>query len=100
MTATLVLVALAAGTYSLKAAAPLILGDRTLPPWMTRLSELLPAALLASLVVVSAFTDDGVLAVDARVVGLGAAAVALRRRAPFVVVVIVAVAATAAARHV
>lgn len=98
MTATVVLVGLALGTYSLKAAAPLLLGGRTLPSSVSRLADLLPAALLAALVVVSSFTADGTLALDARVVGLGAATVALWRRAPFVVVVIVAAAATALTR--
>lgn len=98
MTPTVVLIGLAAGTYGLKAAAPLLLGDRPLPPWMTRLTKLLPAALLAALVVVSTFSEDGELVLDARVVGLGAAAVALQRRAPFVVVVVVAAVATALVR--
>lgn len=98
MTASVVLIGLAAGTYGLKAAAPLVLGDRPLPPWMTQLTRLLPAALLAALVVVSTFSQDGELVLDARVVGLGAAVVALERRAPFVVVVVVAAAATALVR--
>lgn len=98
MTATIVLVALSLGTYGLKAVAPLALGGRPLPERVTRLVQLLPAALLAALVVVSALSEDGRLDVDARVVGLGAAAVALWRRAPFVVVVLVAAAATALAR--
>jgi branched-subunit amino acid transport protein len=100
MTATIVLVGLAAGTYGLKAAAPLALGRRELPDRITRVANLLPAALLAALVLVSSFTDDGRLALDARAIGLCTAAVALARRAPFVVVVGVAAAATALARAV
>lgn len=96
--ATVVLVGLAAGTYGLKAAAPLLLGDRTLPEWVGRLSDLLPAALLAALVAVSAMTQDTAYALDARLVGLGAAAVALYLRASFVLVVAVAAAATALTR--
>lgn len=96
--ATVVLIGLAAGTYGLKAAAPLLLGDRTLPQWVSRVSELLPAALLAALVAVSAATQDSAYALDARLVGLGAAAVALYLRAPFVVVVVAAAATTALTR--
>lgn len=100
MTATWVLLGLAAGTYALKAAVPLALGGRELPAPVTRVADLLPAALLAALVLVSTFTDDGRLVVDARAVGLAAAGVALWGRAPFVVVVVVAAVATALARAV
>lgn len=96
--ATVVLAGLAAGTYGLKAAAPLLLGDRPLPTWTARLAELLPPALLAALVVVSTFVQDGSLALDARAAGLAAAAAALLCRAPFVVVVALAVVTTAVGR--
>jgi Branched-chain amino acid transport protein (AzlD) len=99
VTATVVLVGLAAGTYGLKAVVPLLLGGRPLPERLSRVAQLLPAALLAGLVVVSTVADDRALAVDARLVGLGAAGVALWRRAPFVVVVVVAALATALARQ-
>jgi branched-subunit amino acid transport protein AzlD len=98
MTATIVLVALAVGTYGLKAAAPVLLGGRRLPERLARVAELLPAALLGALVVVSTISDEATLHVDARLVGVAAAAVALWRKAPFVVVVLVAAAATAVAR--
>lgn len=98
-TATTVLLVLAAGSYVFKAAGPLLLGgDRTIPGWLDRLALLLPAPLLAALVVTSTFADGESLTVDARIVGLVTAAVALQRKAPFVVVVIVAAAATAIAR--
>jgi branched-subunit amino acid transport protein len=98
MTATIVLVGLAVGTYGLKAAAPVLLGGRQLPERVARVAQLLPAALLGALVVVSTVSDDAALHVDARLVGVGAASVALWRKAPFVVVVLVAAAATAVAR--
>ncbi|HZQ56668.1 MAG TPA: AzlD domain-containing protein [Acidimicrobiales bacterium] len=97
MTATAVLVVLAAGTYALKSAAPLLLGGRELP-WLARLGALLPAGLLAALVVVSTFSQGHALHADARAIGLAAAAVALVARAPFWAVVLVAVAVTALAR--
>jgi branched-subunit amino acid transport protein AzlD len=98
MTATIVLVGLAVGTYALKAAAPVLLGGRPLPERVARLAQLLPAALLGALVVVSTISDEATLQVDARLVGVAAAAFALWRKAPFVVVVLVAAAATAVAR--
>jgi branched-subunit amino acid transport protein len=95
------LVLLTAGTYALKAAGPLVLGgERELPGWLARLTTLLPAPLLAALVVTSAFVDDRAWLLDERAVGLVVAALALWRRLPFVVVVFLAAAATAAARAV
>ncbi len=97
--ATTALLFLAGLTYALKAAGPLVLGgQRSLPPLVERLALLLPAALLAALVVSSTFISDREWVVDARAIGLGVAALALWRRAPFVVVVILAAAATATVR--
>jgi branched-subunit amino acid transport protein len=93
-----VLAGLAVGTYALKAAAPLTFGARPLPGWLARLTDLLPAALFAALVVVSTATHEGELVVDARLAGLAAAAFALQRRAPLVVVIVASVAATALTR--
>lgn len=99
-TTIVVLVGLSLGTYALKAAGPLVLGGRSLPPTLDRVAARLPAALLAALVVVSAIADGRSLVLDARVVGVAVAGVALRLRAPFVVVVVAAVAATALVRAV
>lgn len=92
------LVALATGTYALKSAGPLLLGGRSLPAWLQRLAALAPAALLAALVSTSTLTRDGWWSLDARVVGIVAAGVALRYRAPFVLVVVVAATTTAFVR--
>ena len=62
------------------------------------LVDLLPAALLASLAIVSTVGDGNAIVVDARLVGLIVAGIALWRRAPFVVVIVVASAATAIVR--
>ena len=97
-TTALVLIGLSIGTYGLKAAGPLLLGGRRLPARLDTVSQLLPAALLAALVVVSTVADGRNITVDARLLGVVAAGIALWRRAPFVVVVIVAVAVTAAVR--
>jgi hypothetical protein len=61
-------------------------GDRT-----TRVTSALPIALLAALVAVQTFTSPGgSLTLDARVVAVGVALVALVARAPFLVVVVLA----------
>jgi branched-subunit amino acid transport protein len=91
--------ALAIGTYALKSAGPLLLGNRRLPTWFETIVNRLPAALLAALVVTSAFASKGRLVLDARAVGLAAAMLALSRRAGFITVVIVAAATTALARQ-
>ncbi len=92
------LAGLAAGSYALKALGLLVLGDRTLHPTVLRLLALLPAALIAALIVVSTFANERELVVDARAAGLAAAGVAVWRRASFLVVVIAAAGAAAAVR--
>lgn len=96
--AAIVLFVMAGGTYALKSAGPLVLGSRRLPASVQQLVDLLPAALLASLALVSTLGDGQRLVVDARVVGLVVAGLALWRRLPFVVVIVLASAATACVR--
>lgn len=96
--ATIVLIVLAAGTYVLKSAGPLVLGARSLPIRVQQLIDLLPAALLAALAVVSTMGDGAAIVIDARLVGLVVAGLALWRRVPFVVVILLASAATALTR--
>jgi uncharacterized membrane protein len=96
--AFVVIVGLGLGTYALKSAGPLLLGGRRLPAPIERVAQQLPAALLASLVVVSTVAGDRSLVLDARLAGVVAGGVALRLRAPFIVVVAVAVAVTGVVR--
>ena len=96
--ATVVLVVLAVGTFVLKSAGPLVLGDRSLPVRLQYVVDLLPAALLAALAVVSTVGNGREIVVDARLVGLVVAGLALWRRLPFVVVIVLASAATALTR--
>ena len=93
-----VIAVLAAGTYALKAAGPLLLGGRRLPRPVERVAGLLPGALLASLVLTQTFADGRSVVLDARAAGLAAAAVALSRRASFLVTVVAAMSAAALAR--
>ena len=96
--ATIVLVVMAVGTFALKSAGPLVLGDRALPVRVQQVVDLLPAALLAALAIVSTVGDGREIVIDARLVGLVVAGFALWRRLPFVVVIVLASAATAFTR--
>lgn len=89
MTWAVVLVA-SLGCYLLKyggLAAPPALLER---PLVRRAVELVPAALLAALVVVQAFTAGQRLVLDARAAGVAAAVIALLLRAPFLLVLVLA----------
>lgn len=98
MTVWLTVAAVGAGTMASKAAGPVLLGGRPLPPRIARVVELLAPALLSALVVSQAVGGDRELVFDARLLGLGAAAIALRLRAPLLLVVVVAAAVAALAR--
>lgn len=89
-----------AGTIAIKAAGPVLLGGRPLPPRLGGVIELLAPALLGALVAVQTFQDGQRLVLDERVLGVAAAAVAIRLKAPLLVVVAVAAATTALARTV
>ena len=85
-------------TLALKAAGPVLLGGRPLPTRVTDVVSLLAPALLAALVAIGTFANGRTLTVDARVLGVGAAAVAIRLRAPLLVSVVLAAVVTAVAR--
>jgi len=89
---------LALATAALKLAGPLALGGRPLSPKALNVVELLASALLAALVVVETLGKGRSLTLDARVLGVAFAAIALSRRAPMIVVVVGAAAVTAVAR--
>lgn len=99
MTWTLVL-ALAAFAYACKALGLVLIGSRHLPPALDRCLALVPAALIAALVVKDTFSTGTDLVLDARAAGVGAAAVAAWRRAPLIVVIVVGAAVTAFVRQV
>ena len=86
------------GCYLIKLAGLSVPGDLLERPVLQRIAALLPVALLAGLVTVGTFADGSTLTLDARVLGLGAAVVALLLRAPFLVVVVVAAVVTALTR--
>ncbi len=88
-------VAGALGCYLLKLAGLSVPAAWVEQPWVARLVDFVPAALLGALVAVQGLTSGHDLVVDGRLVGLGVAAVALALRAPFIVVLLLAGAAGA-----
>ena len=86
------------GCYLLKLAG-LSVPPRVLErPVVERIADLLPVALLSALIGVQVLGSGPHLVLDARLVGLGAAVVALLLRAPFIVVVLVAALSAALVR--
>ena len=96
--AWLVVVVVGAATVLFKAAGPLFLAHRSLPPRALSLVEVLAPVMLAALVVTQAVGGDRELVFDARLLGLGTGAVAVALRAPLLVVMVVAAATTALVR--
>jgi uncharacterized membrane protein len=94
----LVIVLVAAATVAFKAVGPVVLGGRRLPARVSAVLFLLAPALLAALVVTQAVGGEREIVLDERLLGLGAAALAVAFRAPLLAVVVVAAAVTAAAR--
>jgi branched-subunit amino acid transport protein len=85
------------GCYLLKFAGLAVPAAWVDQPWVARVVDFVPAALLAALVAVQAVAAGHDLVLDGRLVGLAVAAVALAFRAPFIVVLILAGAAGALA---
>ena len=83
------------GCYLLKLAGLSVPAAWVEQPWVSRVVDFVPAALLAALVAVQVATSGSSLVVDGRLVGLAVAAVALALRAPFIVVLVLAGAAGA-----
>jgi branched-subunit amino acid transport protein len=83
------------GCYLLKLAGLSVPRSWVEQPWVARIVDFVPAALLGALVAVQAFTSGQQLVIDGRLAGLAVAAVALALRAPFIVVLVLAGAAGA-----
>lgn len=83
------------GCYLLKLAGLSVPAAWVEQPWVARIVDFVPAALLAALVAVQALTSGNDLVVDGRLAGLAVAALALALRAPFIVVLVLAGAAGA-----
>jgi branched-subunit amino acid transport protein len=98
MTVWIAVAAVGVGTVVLKGLGPALLGKRQLPERVADLAVLLAPTLLGALVVTQTFGSSDGLDVDARLVGVLAAGVALALRAPLIVVVVVAAVGTAVTR--
>jgi branched-subunit amino acid transport protein len=85
------------GCYLLKLAGLSVPAAWVEQPWVARIVDFVPAALLAALVAVQAATSGQGFLFDGRLAGLAVAALALALRAPFIVVLVLAGAAGAAA---
>lgn len=97
MTWTLVIL-LAVGAYGFKALGLVVLGGRVLPAPLDRCLALIPAALIAALVVKDTFSTGQQLVLDARAAGVAAAVVAAWRRAPLIAVIVIGATVTALVR--
>lgn len=88
--AWIVVALVGAATMASKAAGPVLIGRRQLPPRVRSVVDLLAPVMLIALVVTQTFGGDEEITVDARVVGVGAAVVAIWLRAPVIVAMAVA----------
>lgn len=99
MNLTLAILLAAAIAYLTKLSGYLVPTDRLDRDKVNELAGALTVGLLAALIVTNTFaTPGGHLAFDARVVALGAAAIALLARAPFIFVVVIGAVAAAITR--
>lgn len=93
-----VIIAVAVVSGLTKAAGPLLLTTKPLTPRQNHRVSFLAPALLAALVVTDTISSGKHVMLDARVVGIAAAAVALRTRRSLLLAVTVAVGTTALVR--
>ena len=92
------IVIMAVGCFALKYAG-LSVPERILKhPVTERAAALIPVALLGALIAVQVFADGSSIRIDARLLGLGVAAVLLTLRVPFLPVVFAAALAAAVVR--
>jgi branched-subunit amino acid transport protein len=89
---------LAVVTAAIKAAGPIVLGGRELPPRFLGVISLLAPALLAALVVTATLADGKELAVGEHTAGVAAGGVVAWRTGSIIGCVVVAAAVTAGLR--
>jgi branched-subunit amino acid transport protein len=85
-------------TLVFKAAGPVFLGGRDLPPRAASVVALIGPVMLTALVVTQTVGGDESIVLDARLPGVAAAAVAVRKGAPIAVGMAVAAVVTASLR--
>ncbi len=94
----LVIAVVGAVTMAFKAAGPVIIGKRELPPRVAAVVDVLAPAMLAALVVTQTVGGDRELVFDERLAGIVAGGIAVWLRAPLLVVMVVAAATAAVIR--
>ncbi len=92
------IIAVALANAAIKAAGPMLVGGRDLPPRAVAVIALLAPALLAALVVTETFGEDRHLVLDERAIGVAVAGLMLALRAPVLIAVALAAVATALTR--
>ncbi len=92
------IIAVAVANAAIKAAGPMLVGGRDLPPRVVAVIALLAPALLAALVVTETFGEDRHLVLDERAIGVAVAGLMLALRAPVLIAVALAAVATALTR--
>lgn len=85
-------------TAAIKAAGPIALGGRELPTWFSSIVTMMPAAVLAALVVTSALADGDELFIGPDTAGVAAAGIIAWRGGSVITCVLVAAAVTAGLR--
>ena len=100
MTTWTAIVVLAAGTFLIRAAAPVALARIAVPPRVEAAIGLIAPALLAALIGVSTVTTGRAFVVDARAAGVAVALAAAWLRLPLPVVIAAAMITTAGLRAV
>ena len=93
-----VVLALAIGVYAQRAIGMLLVDARRLPDAARRVLDALPLTIIAAVVALTTFADDGELVLDARAAGVAVAGLCAARRLPMLVAVLAAAATTAAVR--
>ena len=96
--AWIVVAVVGVATIAFKAAGPVLIGRRSLPPRVRPIIDVLAPVMLIALVVTQTFGGDEEIVVDARVAGVAAAGVAIWVRAHVIVAMAVAAAVTALVR--
>jgi len=89
-------IALSVGSYAFKLLG--VVAGQRFSKHLAPGTALLPAALFSALIVIMSISDDGSLAVDARLVGVGIGGLAVWKKMPFTLVVLTAMLSTAVIR--
>ena len=97
-TSVTLIAGLAVVTAAIKAAGPIVLGGRELPPQLLGVISLLAPALLAALVVTATLADGKEIAVGDQTAGVAAGGLVAWRTGSIIGCVIVAAAVTAGLR--